>query len=100
MESTSNVLEFLDVLSGNLRDRAQKDFDQMLRMKQKEVPSANKLDCWDTPYFLLKAKQNWLKVASSEYSPYFSLGGCMEGFNLLLQSLYGISLQNEEMSIG
>lgn len=100
MESTSNVLEFLDTLSDNLRDRARADFDQMLAMKKLEDPTSERLDCWDAPYFGLKAKQAWLKVANSEYSPYFSLGGCMEGFNLLLQTLYGISLQNEEMGPG
>lgn len=100
METPENVNQFLDILSNNLKGRAQQDFDSMLEMKKSEVPYAKILSIWDPPYFTQKAKKDWMTVAASEYSPYFSLGACMEGFNLLLQSIYGISLQHEEMQPG
>lgn len=56
--------------------------------------------CWDTPYFTHKAKTQLLNVANTDFSPYFSLGGCMEGLNMLCQELYGISLKSEEMLPG
>uniref|UniRef100_A0A1B0BVW6 Peptidase M3A/M3B catalytic domain-containing protein n=1 Tax=Glossina palpalis gambiensis TaxID=67801 RepID=A0A1B0BVW6_9MUSC len=41
-----------------------------------------------------------LNASADEFLPYFSLGGCMEGLNNLLRSLYGISLQNTIMEPG
>ncbi|XP_048489298.1 mitochondrial intermediate peptidase [Plutella xylostella] len=99
METSSNVRQFLDTLSHNLHDRAQVDFDQMLAMKKTECHQ-DSLQCWDTPYFTHKAKTQLLNVANSDFSPYFSLGGCMEGLNMLCQELYGISLKPEEMMAG
>ncbi|XP_061709331.1 mitochondrial intermediate peptidase [Cydia pomonella] len=100
METSANVRQFLDILSDNLYDRARSDFDAMLKMKKKETPYLDTLSCWDTPYFTHKAKTQLLNVANSDFSPYFSLGGCMEGLNMLCQELYGISLQSEEMLPG
>ncbi|KAI5645048.1 peptidase family m3 domain-containing protein [Phthorimaea operculella] len=100
METASNVKQFLDILSDNLHDRANIDFEAMLKMKRKETPYQDSLMCWDTPYFTHKAKTQLLNVANSDFSPYFSLGGCMEGLDMLCQELYGISLKSEEMLPG
>lgn len=100
MESSANVREFLDILSDNLHDRAKMDFDVMLKMKKQETPYLNELMCWDTPYFTHKARTQMLNVANSDFSPYFSLGACMEGLNMLCQELYGITLKYEEMLPG
>ncbi|CAB3256274.1 unnamed protein product [Arctia plantaginis] len=100
METASNVRQFLDILSDNLHDRAKMDFDAMLQMKKQETPYLDKLMCWDTPYFTHKAKTQLLNVANSDFSPYFSLGGCMEGLNMLCEELYGISLKSEDMMPG
>lgn len=55
---------------------------------------------WDIPYMTNKAKTEWLQAGSAEFSPYFSLGGCMEGLNVLFNQLYGIRLENDEMKPG
>ncbi|KAG8328547.1 hypothetical protein J6590_107942, partial [Homalodisca vitripennis] len=55
---------------------------------------------WDIPYLTNQAKRQWLKANSSEFSPYFSLGGCMEGLNSLFQQLYGITLHSDETESG
>lgn len=49
---------------------------------------------WDTAYFMAKAKKAWLNTSSTEFAPYFSLGACMEGLNILTQSLYGVRLES------
>lgn len=38
METATNVRQFLDILSDNLYDRANIDFEAMMRMKKKETP--------------------------------------------------------------
>jgi intermediate peptidase len=47
-------------------------------------------------------KNKYLQISSqaTEFMPFFSLGGCMEGFNNLMKSLFGIRLENTEMDKG
>jgi len=45
-------------------------------------------------------KRDWLQVDNSEFTPYFSLGTCMEGLNNLMNNLYSINLVNDEMAPG
>ncbi|XP_049812757.1 mitochondrial intermediate peptidase [Schistocerca nitens] len=101
VEMPSVVNEFLDILTEQLWDRAAADFHTMMRMKCEEDPlSQQNLAPWDTPYFTQKVKRDWLQVGSSEFSPYLSLGACMEGLNTLTNSLYNISLVNDEVRPG
>lgn len=55
---------------------------------------------WDTLYYTRKIKREWLQAPSSDFSPFFSLGNCMEGLNLLVNALYGIQLKTVEMMPG
>jgi intermediate peptidase len=102
METPENVKEFLDILSEKLRPRAQKDFDIMQQMKVADSGLNTPLAAWDTPYFTARMKNIFLQTSSqaTEFMPYFSLGGCMEGFNNLMKSLFGIRLENVEMDKG
>lgn len=94
------VNEFLTKLSEELRLRAEKDFATMAEMKRSDTKSELPLASWDTPFYTAKYKKEFLQVSVSEFTPYFSLGGCMEGINYLMKSLYGISLENTEMGPG
>ena len=72
----------------------------MSKMKKTEIDVNSNLAAWDTPYYTAKYKKQFLQVSASEFTPYFSLGGCMEGLNHLMQSLYGISLENTDLRPG
>lgn len=100
METPGEVMQFLDTLSRELRPRADVDFEAMNLMKKKENPEFGRVASWDIPYFTQKAKKQWFTVSSSDYSPYFSLGACMEGLNILFTNLYGIHLENVEIQCG
>ena len=39
-------------------------------------------------------------IEPSLYSPYFSLGACMEGLNNLFSQLFGVSLMSDQPSAG
>ncbi|XP_076763104.1 mitochondrial intermediate peptidase [Xylocopa sonorina] len=93
VETPEVVCEFLDILNDNLKPKATKDFDEMQKMKDAESFIKQKIMPWDTPYFTAKAKKNWLNMSVAEFAPYFSLGTCMDGINILIQALYGIRLE-------
>ncbi|CAO1307868.1 unnamed protein product [Diamesa hyperborea] len=101
-EHPDMVKEFLDIMSEKLRPRAKKDFEIMNKMKIADGGMDTPLASWDTPYFTSRMKNKCLGMSgsSTEFSPYFSLGGCMEGFNNLMISLFGIRLENVEMGPG
>jgi mitochondrial intermediate peptidase len=102
MEHPDVVKEFLDILSEKIAPRAQKDFAIMQQMKLSDGGLNTSLQAWDSPYFTSRMKNKCLKISSqaTEFMPYFSLGGCMEGFNGLMKSLFGIKLENVEMGPG
>ncbi|KAK9507663.1 hypothetical protein O3M35_007470 [Rhynocoris fuscipes] len=99
-ESPENVWNFLMKLNEDLKSSAEQDFKSMMKLKRSENPSSSTLALWDIPYFTSKAKKNWFKAENRQFSPYFSLGTCMEGFNNLMQQIFGISLVNEKVEHG
>lgn len=99
-ESPTMVNDFLSKLASELKVRSAQDFASMSEMKRADTKSEAPLAAWDTPYYTAKYKKQFLQVSSSEFTPYFSLGGCMEGLNNLMKCLYGITLENTEMGPG
>uniref|UniRef100_A0A8D3D2M4 Mitochondrial intermediate peptidase n=1 Tax=Scophthalmus maximus TaxID=52904 RepID=A0A8D3D2M4_SCOMX len=68
-----------------------KDFRMMSDMKKKLNPRNSVSGfCFTTPY----------NIEPSLYSPYLSLGACMDGLNILFSQLYGVSLMSEHPSTG
>lgn len=100
-ENPEMVKNFIDNFTKQLQPLANKDFQIMEKIKRKDsiMPEAT-LAAWDTPYFTSLIKRQWLNVGSGEFNSYFSLGSCMEGLNILMQKLYGITLQSCEMKSG
>lgn len=94
------VMDFLNALSDQLRSYAEADFEVMNKMKKTETPNFGPVAMWDVPYFTYKLKKEKFKVTGLDYSPYFSLGACMEGLSNLFKSLYKISLVSVNMGSG
>ncbi|XP_043927903.1 mitochondrial intermediate peptidase [Protopterus annectens] len=94
------VMEFLKKLSDKLSNRTAKDFNMMKGMKMKLNPRKPDLMPWDHPYYsgILRAER--YNIEPSLYSPFFSLGSCMEGLNMLFSQLWGISLYAEQPKKG
>ncbi|XP_012281135.1 mitochondrial intermediate peptidase [Orussus abietinus] len=100
VETPEVVCNFLNILTDELRDRAREDFDIMQQMKNAEILEKQDLMIWDTAYYTAKAKNSWLNLPNAELAPYFSLGACMDGINILTQSLYGVRLESESVLPG
>ena len=94
VETPEVVHEFLDILNKNIKSKAQQDFKEMQKMKDSESLTKQNIMLWDTTYFTLKAKKTWLNTSLNEFTPYFSLGSCMDGINNLTKALYGVKLES------
>lgn len=99
VETPESVNEFLDKTASGLRPIADTDFSIMRGLKKAQL-NQTELYAWDVPYYTNKYKKNWLQSSASNYSPYFSLGACMEGLNHVFHSLYGVTLEYAEMKPG
>ncbi|XP_063807747.1 mitochondrial intermediate peptidase [Pseudophryne corroboree] len=99
-KTPENVMMFLEKLSSKLRERTAKDFEMMLGMKMKLNPMNRELMPWDPPFYAGVLRAERYNIEPSLYSPFFSLGACMEGLNSLFNQLLGISLYSEQPEKG
>lgn len=99
-----NAAAFLETLAEELRPRSAEALRSLKAYKRKHngyTPSQDvDIDAWDPPFYVSQARQQKYNIDPEAYSAYFSLGGCMEGLNLLFKSLYDITLEAEETSPG
>ncbi|MBN3324916.1 MIPEP peptidase, partial [Atractosteus spatula] len=99
-KTPETVMEFLELLSEKLSDRAAKDFEMMKDMKTKLNPRNADLMPWDHPYYSGVLRAERYNIEPGLYSPFFSLGACMEGLNSLFSQLLGVSFQTEQPEKG
>ncbi|XP_006832017.1 PREDICTED: mitochondrial intermediate peptidase [Chrysochloris asiatica] len=99
-KTPETVMRFLEKLSDKLSERTVKDFEMMRRMKTKLNPQNAELMPWDPPYYSGVLRAERYNIEPSLYCPFFSLGACMEGLNLLFNQLLGISLYAEQPAKG
>ncbi|KAM6447630.1 mitochondrial intermediate peptidase [Liasis olivaceus] len=99
-QTPETVMQFLTKLSDKLFSRTQKDFEMMEGMKMKLYPFKSKLMPWDHPYLSGVLRAERYNIEPALYCPFFSLGACMEGLNILFSKLLGISLYAEQPEKG
>lgn len=98
-ESPLVVWEFLSQVSEKIRAPAEKDYREMIKLKTGTdgVTSGGNLNKsvkpWDVPYFTAAFKQTKYNQKIIAAAPYFSLGSCMDGINLVISSLFKIQLE-------
>ncbi|XP_014219722.1 mitochondrial intermediate peptidase [Copidosoma floridanum] len=100
VETPQFVNDFLNLMTDELRNRAQNEYDQLQKIKNCDSQAQQPIMPWDTAYLTNKARKSWLGSSNEKFAPYFSLGACMEGLNLLTQALYGVRLENQPMLSG
>ncbi|XP_060800170.1 mitochondrial intermediate peptidase [Neoarius graeffei] len=99
-KSPDTVMNFLQLLTDKLKDRTEKDFQMMRDMKTRFNPRNPDLMPWDHPYLSGVVRAERFNIEPSLYSPYFSLGACMEGLNSVFTQLFGVSLLAEQPCVG
>ncbi|XP_030742475.1 mitochondrial intermediate peptidase [Echinops telfairi] len=99
-QTPETVMQFLEKLSEKLSERTLRDFEMIRGMKRKLNPQHAELMPWDPPYYSGVLRAERYNIEPSLYCPFFSLGACMEGLNLLFNQLLGISLYAEQPAKG
>ncbi|XP_004631168.1 mitochondrial intermediate peptidase [Octodon degus] len=99
-QNPETVMQFLEKLSDKLSERTVKDFEMMQGMKMKLNPQNSELMPWDPPYYSGVIRAERYNIEPSLYCPFFSLGACMEGLNILFNKLLGVSLYAEQPAKG
>lgn len=95
-ESPDLVLNFLKLVSKEVRPLAKEDFREMEKMKKEQYRYSRDLAPWDVPYFTGQARQSKFSMSGGDLAPYFSLGAVMDGLSSLLRNLYNVSLKVQE----
>ncbi|KAM4589784.1 mitochondrial intermediate peptidase-like [Fundulus diaphanus] len=99
-KNPETVMSFLRLLTDKLSHRTAKDFRMMRDMKKRLNPRNAEVMPWDHPFLSGVLRAERYNIEPSLYSPYLSLGGCMEGLNNLFSRLYGVSLMSEQPGAG
>ncbi|XP_030648544.1 mitochondrial intermediate peptidase [Chanos chanos] len=99
-KTPETVMKFLKLLSEKLWDRTARDFRMMSEMKKKTHSRNRELMPWDHPYFSSAIRSERSNIEPGQYSPYLSLGACMEGLNHLFTQLFQVSFQAQEPKPG
>ncbi|KAL7306349.1 hypothetical protein TKK_0001774 [Trichogramma kaykai] len=100
MQTTEAVYDFLNLMNAELQERAQNDLVELQKIKNKDLQVPQPIGPWDTAYLSGLARKSWLGTSNEELAPYFSLGACMEGLNLLTQALFGVRLEYKQCASG
>lgn len=99
------VNDFLDILNDRIKKLADKDYEQMLQLKRNEQSETNnkssiRLNAWDVPYYSANYKRGIYNESVLQSMPYFSIGVCMDGLNMIFNELYGVRMQVDTCQAG
>jgi thimet oligopeptidase len=84
------VAEFLGRVAEVSEGPARRDVDRLLRRKQKDVPSATRVEDWEKAYYEERVKQEELGFDSQSVRPYFEFNRVRDGLLTITARLFGI----------
>ncbi|CAF3504183.1 unnamed protein product [Adineta steineri] len=96
------VTDYLEQIMTAIRPFADRDVQLMQILKNRLDPqSTNKpIAPWDIARLEARFKSDVLNISTQEYTPYFSLGACMDGLNLIFNSLFNVTLNKQPTAPG
>ncbi|CAF1023678.1 unnamed protein product [Brachionus calyciflorus] len=98
MDTPSKIMEFLDQCSKTIEQKSLEDLDQMRQFKKKYLNSSQPLSQWDVPIIISRMKKNTFDLDRTHYLNYFSLGTVMEGLNMILNNVFKVNLEIENLN--
>lgn len=86
------VIKFLDLISEGMRDLAARDYRQMNLLKRQTESFSDQVYPWDVPYFAAAFKHSRYSEKIYACAPYFTLGACLTGLDMICRRLFDIQL--------
>ncbi|HEY3586585.1 MAG TPA: M3 family metallopeptidase [Myxococcaceae bacterium] len=84
------VSEFLARVAEVSEGPARRDVDRLLQRKQKDLPSATRVEDWEKAYYEERVKQEELGFDSQSVRPYFEFSRVRDGLLTITARLFGI----------
>ncbi|UJR25376.1 hypothetical protein I4U23_006724 [Adineta vaga] len=96
------VTEYLQEIMNAIRPLADRDIQLMQILKNgRQSSSTNRpMAPWDVARSEAKFRSEILNINTQEYTPYFSLGACMDGLNLICNKLFNVTLNKQTTAPG
>jgi oligopeptidase A len=91
-ESGEQVMRFLLDLNQRAHPQAKMEFEKLKRFAKEEY-AIHELAPWDIAYLSEKKRQKNYAVSEEELRPYFPLPRVMNGIFIILEKLYGMSME-------
>ncbi len=92
VESTDQVIDFLNDLVKKGHSQAQNEFNDLVTFSEKNFPMKT-LAPWDIAYLSEKKRQACFSISQEELRTYFPLPRVMKGLFFIVERLYGMHLE-------
>jgi len=96
-QSPENVDQFLQGLQKQIAPGHKKEMELISRTKKSLEGGSSTVEPWDLKYYVKLLKTHVGGVDPNVIAAYFSLANCLNAMQFLVQQLFGIKMQEEEM---
>ena len=94
-DSAEQVQEFLSEMAVRARPHAQRDLDQLKEFASRKL-GMESLESWDLAYASEKLRLDRYAFSDQEVKQYFPEDKVLEGMFLVVQTLYGVNISEDE----
>jgi thimet oligopeptidase len=93
IKSPTNASEFITKIVAASKDRAKREYDQLLARKRKDFPDAASIDRWETGYYSELVKKENYSFDSQKVRPYFQYKNVKQGLLDITSKLFGVTFK-------
>lgn len=95
-KTPQTVWEFENGLKTALREKSQKDYDELLEIKRTREPDAEKINGWERSYYADKLMKEKYQLDSDQVKEYFALDDVLAGLFTITQTLFDVEYREVE----
>ncbi|MBW7887133.1 MAG: Zn-dependent oligopeptidase [Bacteroidetes bacterium] len=98
--SEQRASEFIDTIAGASLEKSQRDYQQLLATKQKELPDASEIHPWESGYYSELLRKRDYAFDAQSVRPYFQYARVKEGVLTITSRLFGVEFRkNSEIPV-
>jgi thimet oligopeptidase len=95
-KTPETVWEFENGLKTALKEKSQKDYNELLEIKRAQVPGAEKINGWERSYYADKLMKEKYQLDSDKVKEYFALDDVLAGLFTITQTLFDVEYREVE----